>query len=125
MDQLYILDDEIEYLNLLAQCASGEGWCVSTESDPVRFLEQGVPKDGLLVLDLVMPDRDGIEIIQHLVTHQSKVSLILISGFDRRILESAQLLAQAKRITVHACLEKPFDLALFRAALAKARQISS
>ncbi len=124
MDQLYILDDEIEYLNLLAQCAIGEGWTVSIESDPVRFLEQGVPMEGLLVLDLVMPDRDGIEIIQHLVSQQSQVSLILISGFDRRVLESAQLVAQAKQITVHAVLEKPFDLAAFRAALAKARQIS-
>jgi FixJ family two-component response regulator len=122
MKQLYILDDEPEYLELLSEVAKQCGWTVNTEHDSLKFLRGGVPADGVLVLDLVMPNQDGIEIIQRLAAEDTQLGLILISGFDHRILESARLLAQAKKITVHAALEKPFDMSLFRQALAKVEE---
>lgn len=122
MNQLYILEDDANYLDLLVECAAAEGWDVSAESVSLRFLEQGLPQGGVLVLDLVMPDKDGIEIIQHIAADKSRLGLILVSGFHSRILESAKLLAQANGVLVHDCLEKPIDLELFRKALRKAKQ---
>ena len=122
MKQLYILDDEPEFLELLSEVAGQAGWAVTAEQDSLKFLRAGVPESGVLVLDLLMPGQDGIEIIQALAKADTQLGLILISGFDHRILESARLLAQAKNIAVHATLEKPFDMSLFRQALAKAEE---
>ncbi|MDX1695392.1 MAG: response regulator [Ketobacteraceae bacterium] len=119
-DRLYIVDDEADHARMLADYATELGWAVKVEQDPARFLNYDHHDSGVLVLDLIMPDMDGIEIIQGIAAASLPLSLILVSGFDYRILESARMLAQAHGITVHGCLEKPIDFRMFKALLGKA-----
>lgn len=106
---LYILDDDIQYSSLLAELATAKGWVVHQHNDSSEFLQKGLPDQGVLVLDLIMPWVDGIEIIQAIARQKSRLSLILISGFDQQILRSARLLAEANSIPVHTVIEKPID----------------
>jgi CheY-like chemotaxis protein len=63
-------------------------------------------KPTLLVLDLAMPTGDGIEVIRHLAAAQFTGRLILVSGFDQLMLESAKTLAEIQGLHVAGVLTK-------------------
>jgi len=64
--KLYILDDDIHYANLLADVAINLGWEIEKIDKATTFLNVELPTVGTLVLDLKMPDMDGIEVIRAL-----------------------------------------------------------
>ncbi len=115
---LTILDDDKQYADLLAEFASGSGWSAIVETDPVAFLDKDLSDTQVLVLDLVMPELDGIEIIREIAEKKSEIILILVSGFDARVLHSAQQLAEAHHIKVAASLTKPIPINEFIKVLA-------
>lgn len=110
---IYILDDDVQYSGLLSEVAMSEGWHVVSESNPVVFLEYSICHNSLLVLDLNMPEMDGIEVIRALAKRKIDITLILISGFDSRVLHSAKQLAEAHNIRVLCNLTKPVDILEF------------
>ena len=61
----------------------------------------------LIFLDLNMPDMDGVEFIRSLAEMSYTGPLVLVSGEDPRILETAERLARAHHLTVLGCLSKP------------------
>jgi len=107
---LYILDDEPQYVSLLMDAIDGEGWETVAEQSPRRFLTYELPKSFVLILDLNMPEMDGIEVIRALSEKDLDVRLILISGFDARVLHSAQQLAEAHNIKVINNFTKPVPI---------------
>ena len=110
---LYILDDDTQYADLLAVVASNAGWEVIVETNPVNFLEKDLSKIELLVLDLHMPEMDGIEVIRAIAEQGCNITLILVSGFDARVLHSAEQLAKAHYLKVAASLTKPVPIDTF------------
>lgn len=116
---LYILDDDQQYANLLAEVASNNGWNVHVENSPSEFLQIDLANGSVLVLDLIMPEMDGIEVIRELSKGTTEIFLILVSGFDTRVLHSAQKLAEAHNIKVLATLTKPIALPEFIKTLIK------
>lgn len=107
---LYILDDDTQYADLLAVIASNAGWEAIVETNPVKLLENDLSKIELLVLDLNMPEMDGIEVIRAIAERGCNITLILVSGFDARVLHSAQQLAKAHYLKVAATLTKPVSI---------------
>jgi EAL domain-containing protein (putative c-di-GMP-specific phosphodiesterase class I) len=71
----------------------------------------------LVILDLVMPVVDGIEVIERLGRLRSMTRLVLVSGQDRRVLASASRLASAHGLKVAAVFSKPFSVADLRSCL--------
>lgn len=63
----------------------------------------------LIMLDLNMPEMDGIEFVRHLVERNFRGGLILISGEDARMLQAATLLVHAHKINLLGHLQKPVD----------------
>lgn len=110
---IYILDDDVQYATLLQTLAERSGWRVVNEQSAIRFLELDIPKSIVLVLDLMMPEMDGIEVIRELIQREIDLTLILISGVDKRTLHSAEVLAQAYNIKVAASISKPVRLKEF------------
>lgn len=111
--KLYILDDDEQYASLLAEIAINSGWQVEVENSPSSFLNTALPNNSVLILDLVMPEMDGIEVIRALAGKNTDLLLILVSGFDTRVLHSAQQLAEAHNIKVLATLTKPISVKEF------------
>jgi len=111
--RLFILDDDPQYAELLSLVAQDEGWDVEYTTDPISFLTNEISEQTILVLDLILPNVDGIEVIRSLAARQCYCPLILISGFDNKVLHSAQQLAEAHKMPVIATLTKPFELAKF------------
>src|SRR5512132_924557 len=114
---MLIVDDEPEVAEVIAEFAGRAGYDVICTSSPHAF--DALYHDGLdvVILDLWMPDVDGIELIRRLAARRSEARLILVSGFDQRVLESARQLAITHGLRVAGALRKPLRLAELTALL--------
>src|SRR5712671_6665855 len=61
----------------------------------------------LILLDINMPEMDGVQFIRRLANCRYTGSVILVSGENSRILESVEKLIQSQRLTVLGHLQKP------------------
>ncbi len=109
--KILVLDDEPFMLKMLTRMLKNLGCTdiASCESGHValEMLEREHDYPDLILLDLNMPDMDGIEFIRHLVEHRYKGSLILVSGEDERMQQAAEKLAITSKVVVLGHLHKP------------------
>lgn len=111
---LTVLDDEEAICLLISEIASELDYEVNTFTS-VKAFKQNLNHDmDILFLDLMMPDEDGVEVIRYLEKIKLKARLILMSGFDKRVLKSASIMAKTHGITVAAELSKPISIKLLR-----------
>jgi DNA-binding NtrC family response regulator len=110
---IFVLDDDQEQAELLAQALSCKAWRVRAFSDPIRALA-ALNTEGadLLVADLSMPWIDGGDVVASARLRRPSLRVILISGYSR----GAEI---AKRYNVP-FLAKPIDLDALRTATQQA-----
>jgi diguanylate cyclase (GGDEF)-like protein len=70
-----------------------------------------------IILDLMMPNTNGIDVLVDLTERNVKTSIIIISGLNIRILEAAGRSAAARGLNVVGILPKPFNLKQFKILL--------
>lgn len=109
--KILLIDDDPFSLKLLTQQLKALGHTdVTTHErahDAVAELRHQANAFDLISCDLQMPEMDGIEFLRHLVGLSYAGGLILISGEDIRILQSAQQLAESHKLNVLGALNKP------------------
>jgi CheY-like chemotaxis protein len=119
--KIMVVDDEPFMLKLHARALSNLGFtAVTTCEGALRALQAidnaATPPD-LILLDLNMPELDGVEFMRLLVKRGYPGSLILVSGEDERMLQAAEMLVQAHQITMLGHMRKPVKPAMFAALL--------
>lgn len=107
---LLVLDDERDMCEYVADAAAERDlvavWCDDAGDFPSRFAID----IQVIFLDLVMPGMDGIEIIRFLADNKCQAKLVLMTGYDSHVLESARRLAESRGLKVAGVLRKPFPL---------------
>jgi EAL domain-containing protein (putative c-di-GMP-specific phosphodiesterase class I)/FixJ family two-component response regulator len=109
-DRVLVIDDDATVCELVSALARTMGLVCETTKDPVTFLERVTPDISIILLDLMMPEMDGIEVLRLLGERQCKARILLMSGMDKRVLETAEKLAQSLGLPVVGHLQKPFPL---------------
>ena len=111
LPRLLLIDDEPALAEFVAKAADLSGYqpVIANGDDDFRH-QYGVAHPSLVALDLGMPDSDGIELLRFLAEREFKGPVLIISGFDRRILESAFRLGEALGLHMVGPLEKPARL---------------
>lgn len=107
---ILVIDDESDVGELVSAVAEGMGFECRTTTEARAFLEALTPETTLILLDLMMPEFDGIELLRLLAKQQCKAGIILMSGVGKRTLESAAQLAGTLGLSIVGQLNKPFRL---------------
>src|SRR5690606_15100246 len=82
----------------------------------VRLLNEWAPTH--VVIDLVMPRVDGVEVLRMLADRHCGARIILTSGAGERVLDAARRVAIARGLAIAGILPKPFGLGHLRTLLA-------
>ncbi len=108
LPKLIVIDDEIDLAGFVSDVAKQAGFDVEQFNNASIFKDKYNKCADVIVLDLIMPGVDGIEIIRYLAEIKCDALLILMSGFDSGVLHSAQTLASEHGLNFAGSLNKPF-----------------
>ena len=104
---ILLVDDNLSLIKTLKLFLKGEGHEVYATPCPLEAFKLATERQfDLIIADLVMPEMDGIELIEKCTTIHSSLKAILITGhWDR--LEAQQVTQCPACLTV---LPKPLDI---------------
>ena len=109
--RLLLIDDEPSLAAFVANAATLSGFePVVTNNDGIFREEFHAEVPGMVVLDLGMPGMDGVELLRFLAEQDYRSPVLIVSGFDRRVLDSAFRLGEALGLSMAGPLEKPVRL---------------
>lgn len=120
MTKVLIVDDDELFRTMLVEMVQREGYQVSTAIDgnaALAAIERSRPD--LVITDILMPEKDGIELIMELAQREARIPIIAVSG-GRRSISLEFNLESAKLMGVRATLPKPFTREQLREAIADA-----
>ena len=125
MTKIYIVDDDIQIAELLTATVESIGLNSQYFTSARQFIELSVDETDIILLDLNMPDIDGIEVLRTLGKNECLAQLVLISGHDKGVLHSAEQLAQAHSLKVAASFTKPVQIDELQKLILKISQDTS
>ncbi len=107
MARILIIDDEAELRAMLRRMLERAGHEVTEAANGaqgIRLYEQDAPD--LIITDIIMPEREGVETIIALRRADPELPIIAISGGGR--LAATDFLSMAKKLGARHTLSKPF-----------------
>ena len=117
--RLLLIDDEPALADYLANAARACGFDPIISDRDSEFREAFIAtRPEMVALDLGMPV-DGIELTRFLAEEKYRGPVLIVSGFDRRVLESAFRLGEALGLRMVGPIEKPVRLEVLEELLSK------
>jgi DNA-binding NtrC family response regulator len=105
---ILIIDDEVQIREMLGQMLTREGYLVAYAPNGKEGMKVCRSQTvDLIVTDIIMPEKDGIEMILELKHDFPKLKVIAISGGGR--LGPDGYLEMAKKLGAHRTFFKPFN----------------
>jgi two-component system, OmpR family, response regulator len=111
--RVLVVDDDPAICEYMETFLAKDGFEVTTETDPT-LVEEEVKRGGyhLVVLDLMMPKMDGIELLTRIRRIDSDVAVVIFTGFP-----SLETAVQSIKLDAIDYLKKPFNPDEFREVL--------
>ena len=106
--KILLVDDEPEFVEALQKTLQRNGYDIVTAYDGLQGLHKALeePPD-LILLDIIMPEKEGLETIIELRKKYSSTRIIAISGGGRSLPES--YLDLAHKLGARYTFTKPID----------------
>jgi two-component system response regulator FixJ len=102
---VYVVDDDASVRRSLRRLVESAGFKVETYAGAREFLATFRPRrKTCLVLDVQMPEMNGLELQKELTQRRAGIPTIMISGYA-----TPKMAAEARCAGVLAFLEKPFE----------------
>ena len=123
--RLLICDDEERFGRFVQRVAMDldfEVQVTSSADDFIAAYDDFEPT--VIVLDMIMPDMDGNELILWLAQRRSPADLIICTGYNPDYATNAKILAEFKGLKSVTTLRKPVSVASLRQALQATPQAS-
>lgn len=109
--RLLVIDDEPALADYVAKAADLCGYLPVVTGDDQQFRDDFLAtRPNMVALDLGMPGMDGVELLRFLAEQEFSEPVLIISGFDRRVLESAFRLGNVLGLQMVGPVEKPARL---------------
>jgi EAL domain-containing protein (putative c-di-GMP-specific phosphodiesterase class I)/ActR/RegA family two-component response regulator len=118
VNRLLVIDDDPDMCAFVAHTAAAAGFEAVPSTNFEQFKGSLTPETSVVVVDLMMPEVDGIEVLRYLSGQGYSSEVILISGYDKKVLQVAAQLARTLGLNVRASLQKPIKSSELRDILA-------
>ena len=110
MKKILIMDDESSVQTLFTQYLESHGYVTACCSNGVEGLEKLREfKADLVIVDIMMPEMDGLEVVQEIRKVNMELPIIAISGGMRHA--AINFVSFAQEFGANAIFEKPVSLA--------------
>jgi EAL domain-containing protein (putative c-di-GMP-specific phosphodiesterase class I)/ActR/RegA family two-component response regulator len=110
-NRLLVVDDDSEVGAFFGQVGEDLGFETKVLLDPNQFAQTILDfSPTVLLLDLQMPGRDGIELLRELSTLDRRPKVLIASGLDSRVLTTASELGISMGVDVAGAFCKPIAL---------------
>ena len=106
--KVLVIDDEEAFCILLARMLSRLGYKVMTSNRAKSVHLDDLTDLDIIFIDMLMPEMDGIQVLQLLSSHQIKSEIVLMSGADDEILKKAESFVKSCDLRLIGVLSKPF-----------------
>lgn len=115
--KVLLVDDEKEFLDVLGERMKLRGMEVKTTSSALTALDV-LEKESfdVIILDLMMPEMDGLEALKRIKKNRPELQVILLTGHG-----SIEKGVEAMRLGAMDFVEKPADMETLSAKIEKAR----
>jgi EAL domain-containing protein (putative c-di-GMP-specific phosphodiesterase class I)/DNA-binding CsgD family transcriptional regulator len=109
--RVLVFDDDAAIGRLVVRVASMAGMDATAVSNAAAFRERlQIDPPEVVVLDLQLGETDGVEQMHVLVDEQYIGALVLMSGYDARVLATAHAVGESLGLKVQRVLEKPLQV---------------
>lgn len=116
--RLLAIDDEKGLLAIVREAAGQSGYAVVTTTSPDDFIEHTRTWGPTLILmDLQMPEVDGVELLRRLAGDRVTAPIVLMSGVDDKLLRAVGDLGRELGLDMRGVLTKPIRLETFKLTL--------
>ena len=116
--RMLLIDDELGFREFVGKVATSAGYEVELTSNAKDFMslyESFNPT--LIVMDMIIPEMDGFELMQWLITQNCEARVLVVTGYNPHYAEMAETIgADSGKLDVQT-LTKPIGLMELRAAL--------
>lgn len=105
---ILVIDDEEPFRDYLTSLLTSQDFIVCTADNGIsgeQKIKQHAPD--LIITDIVMPDKEGVEFIQGLRELDTTTPVIAVTGGDR--VNAYSYLALSRKLGANAILAKPFS----------------
>ncbi len=123
--KLLVIDNEADICAFISHVARKVGYEAASIAGLSTIEELVIDDINIIVLDLLMPGVDGIEILRRLADLKSQIKIILISGHDAGVLHSAREIAVERGLNIVGHLAKPVSYDALQTMLTDARAATS
>ena len=109
MPEILLVDDDEGTRSLFVEIAELAGYTINTASSGEEFFKlYAEQQPDMLILDLVMPNMDGLELMRKLLELDCQLPLLVISGYDYINEEGLELLSHG--LNFKGFIKKPFNV---------------
>ena len=122
--RLYLADDNEEFSQVVSRVAKSEGWEVTTCPNGAMLAAAVASEDGpaLLIVDINMPQVDGIETIEELKLINRRFRIRFITGGSDSYALAARMIAEARGLESGRFITKPVGIDQLKAILREEAQ---
>ena len=116
--RVLVVDDDREICDFVETFLAKDGIKVKTTSEPGGVVEE--VKEGayhLIVLDLMMPDLDGIKVLEQIRKVDTDIAVVIFTGYP-----SLDTAVQSMKLDAVDYLKKPFNPEEFRTVIDRVRR---
>lgn len=118
---LLVVDDQRDFTDFVVDVATRLGYTAQAANRVRQFQEMYVTQiPDVIILDIIMPECDGIELIKWLAEKECRAQIMIASGSGDTYTRSAKLLGEAQGSLRISVLHKPIKLDTLRTCLSEA-----
>lgn len=104
-EKILIVDDEAEMLRILEMTLKDLGYSVVAARNGIEAVELASDDIKLIILDMIMPEMDGVSALRYIRQKTPDVKVLISSGYT-----SPEKVPMLERLGIEGFIPKPFEL---------------